>query len=150
MSVSKRDLDEIKDMYGKHPEQVRKVLDGQLIHLKKNIRILETEIEKIEPVLNQIKKDHLDFTKKRSDLIVKQLDGSPLTNREKEMLKNINEEIKALHEYTTKERPRLRTLKIDLDVHLELKKKVDKMLDAIKEMKGGRRKSLKKKKSNKN
>ena len=150
MSVSKKDINEVKSMYEENPIEVRKVLDGQLIHLKRNIRILKAEIEKIEPVLNQIKKDHLDFTKKRSDLIVKQLDGSPLTNREKEMLKNINEEINDLHEYTTKERPRLRTLKIDLDVHLELKKKVDKMLDAIKEMKGGRRKSLKTKKSNKN
>jgi len=48
------------------------------------------------------------------------------------MLKNINEEINDLHEYTSKERPRLRTLKIDLDVNLSLKKKVETLLDAIK------------------
>lgn len=146
MSVSKRELDEIKGMYEKHPKQVRKVLDDQLIHLKKNIRILRTEIEKIEPVLEQIKKDHLDLTKKRSELIVKQLDGISLTEREKKGLNNINKEINELKEYTDKERPRFRILKIDLDSHLELKKNVDKMLDAIKPMNGGRRKSLKKKK----
>mgnify|MGYP001234609453 CR=1 FL=1 len=132
MSVSKRDIKEIKSIYKENPMEVRKVLDGQLIHLKRNIRILQAEIEKIEPALEQTKKDHLSFTKKRSDLIVKQLDGSPLTNREKEMLKNINEEINDLHEYTSKERPRFRTLKIDLDVNLSLKKKVETLLDAIK------------------
>ena len=66
------------------------------------------------------------------------------------MLKNINKEINDLHGYTTKERPRFRQLKIDLDVHLELKKKVETLLNSIKPMKGGRRKSLRKKKSNKN
>ena len=150
MSVSKRDLDEIKDMYGKHPKEVRKVLDGNLINLKKNIIILRTEINKIKPVLDQINNDHLDLTKERSKLIVKQLDGSPLTEREKISLNNINKEINELHEYTTKERPRFRKLEIDLDVHLDLKKNVETLLDAIKQMKGGRRKSLKKKKSNKN
>jgi len=35
MSVRQRDIKEIKSIYKENPTEVRKVLDGQLIHLKK-------------------------------------------------------------------------------------------------------------------
>ena len=130
MSVTKEELKEIKSMYEVNPTEVKKILDGQLRHLKKNIRILKRELGDIEPTLDRIKKTHVELTKKRSKFIEKQLNGSPLTDREKELLKNINEEINDLQDYKRKERPRFRDLKIDLDVHQELEKKVIRLANA--------------------
>ena len=58
--------------------------------------------------------------------------------------------VEGINEYRTQTSEQLKIHKHDLYVNTNLREKVDKMLDAIKEMKGGRRKSLKKKKSNKN
>ena len=130
MTVTKEELEEIKSMYEVNPTEVKKILDGQLRHLKKNIRILNRELGDIKPTLDQIEKEHLSLTKKRNKLIVKQLDGSPLTIREKEMLQYINEEIADLQDYKRKERPRFQKLKIDLNVHQELGKKVIRLANA--------------------
>ena len=55
MSVSKRDIKEIKSIYKENPMEVRKVLDGQLIHLKRNIRMIDM-IKKYELSFSQQKK----------------------------------------------------------------------------------------------
>ena len=130
MTVTKEELEEIKSIYEVNPTEVKKILDGQLRHLKKKIRILNRELGDIEPILDLIEKDHLSLTKKRNKLIVKKLNGSPLTRREKEMLQYINEEIDDLQDYKRKETPRFKKLKIDLDVHQELEKKVIRLANA--------------------
>jgi len=147
MSVSKRDLEEIKIAYEGNPRAVIEYLSQQLNHSNENIRISNSNVIEKEYVLEQINKDISYLTRERNSLIRKKKELSDYENKKFE---TINKLVEGINEYRTQTSKELKIHKQDLDVNTELRVKVDKMLDAIKEMKGGRRKSLKKKKSNKN
>ena len=149
MSVSKKDLEEIKIAYEGNPRAVIEYLSQQLNHSNENIRISNSNVIEKEYVLEQIKKDISYLTRERNSLIEKKK-KKELSDYENKKFETINKLVEGINEYRTQTSEQLKIHKHDLYVNTNLREKVDKMLDAIKEMKGGRRKSLKKKKFNKN